>query len=105
MNCYLEKLKNSVLNERQKTYMEVLESNLNDMVSPFSVKLSSKYLNLTPSEIQVANLVKDGKSTKEIADLLNLSARTICFHRENIRNKLGIKNKKRNLQVYLQSVS
>jgi DNA-binding CsgD family transcriptional regulator len=56
-------------------------------------------------QIQIADLVKAGKSTKEISELLNLSDRAIEFHRNNIRNKLGLKNKKINLQSYLLSLS
>jgi PAS domain S-box-containing protein len=102
---YLEKLKNSRLNERQKTYAEILESNLNEIISPFSRKLSSKYLKFTPSEIQVANLVKQGRSTKEIAEILNLSTRTIAFHRENIRGKLGLTKKSENLRSHLVALA
>ena len=69
----LERLKNSGLDERQKSYVNILESNLEEIVSPFAREVSSKMLKLTPAEIQVANFVKQGKSTKEIADLLNLS--------------------------------
>jgi PAS domain S-box-containing protein len=100
---YLEKLKKSRLDARQKTYASILESNLDDIISSFSHSLSSSYLNLTPAEIRVANLVKQGKTTKEIADLLNLSSKTIGAQRESIRNKLGIKNKKSNLRTYLLS--
>lgn len=98
---YIDKLKNSGLNERQSTFVSLLESNIAEIISPFAQRLSYKYLKLTPSEIQVANMVKEGKTTKEIADLLNLSTKTICHHRENIRKKLGIKNRKTNLRSHL----
>lgn len=101
---FLEKLKNSGLNQRQDAYVDILESNLKDIISSFSHRLSSKYLNFTPAEIQVAGLVKQGKTNKEIANLLNLSIRTICFHRENIRKKIGIKNQKTNLRTHLLSL-
>ena len=101
---YIEKLSRSGLNERQNVFVRIIESNLNDIISPFSLKLSSKYLNLTPAEIQVANLVKQGKTTKEIANLLNVSYRTICFHRQNIRKKLGLQNQKANLRSHLMAL-
>jgi len=102
--AYLEKLKKSGLDDRQKTYVDIIESNLNDIVSPFLRRLSNKYLNLTPTEIKVANLVRQGKTSKEIAELVNLSIRTIEFHRDNIRHKLGIKNKNINLRTQLLSL-
>jgi len=101
---YIDKLRESHLSERQTAYLDVLESNLENIVSPFSDKLSSKYLNLTPMEIQVADLVKHGKTTKDIAKLLYLSPETIYSHRKNMRMKLGIKNKKANLRTYLLSI-
>ena len=83
----------------------MLESNLADIISPFLQKLSAQYINLTPTEIQVANLVRDGRSTKDIAEMLNISERGIEFHRNNIRLKLGIKNRKTNLRSYLLSLA
>ena len=81
--------------------INILDSNLSNMISPFISKLSSKFINLTPMEIRVANLVKEGQTNKEIADIMCLSKNTIMFHRYNIRRKLGLKNKKINLRSHL----
>lgn len=98
---YIEKLKISRLNDKQITYVSILEKSLNDIISPFLHNMTLKYSTLTPKEIQVANLVKEGKNSKDIAELMNLSLRAVDFHRGNIRNKLGMKSKKANLQSFL----
>jgi len=100
---YLEKLIKSNLEERKKGYVNIALSNLNDIISPFIGRLPLKYLKFTPTEVQIANLIKHGKTTKDIAELLNLSSETIKFHRKNIREKIGIKEKKVNLRTYLLS--
>ncbi|OGP51343.1 MAG: hypothetical protein A2Y79_03980 [Deltaproteobacteria bacterium RBG_13_43_22] len=100
---YVERLKKSRLNTNQQTLIDILESNLNNIISPFISKLSSKYFNFTSMEIKVASLVKEGKTNKEIAELLYLSKNTILFHRHNIRSKLGLKHKKINLRSQLLS--
>ena len=102
---YLEKLKNSRLNDRQKVYLNIIQSNLEDIVAPFLRQLSLSFSDLTPSEIQVAGLVKDGKTTKEIAGLLNSSTGAVNFHRNNIRKKLGLRNTKTNLRSFLLPLS
>lgn len=102
---YLEKLKMKKLGEKQRTYIGIIESNLNDIVSPFVHGLSSKLIKLSPAELQVTNLIKQGNTTKEIAEIMNLATSTIDFHRNNIRNKIGIKNKRINLKTYLSSLS
>jgi PAS domain S-box-containing protein len=101
---YLAKMGKDKLPDKDKTYLKIIESNLKDIISPFARSLTNKYFGLTPSEIQVANLIKQGKTTKNIAELSNLSPRTIEFHRDNIRSKLDIKNKKINLRTHLLSL-
>jgi len=100
----IERLKKSELNKNQKTDIDLLDSNLKEIISPLSHELTSKYLNLTHGEVQVANLIKHGKTTKEIAEILNLSDRTIDFHRAKIRKKVGIHKTKVNLRTYLLSL-
>jgi len=100
---YIEKLENVRLNQDAQTYLNIIKSNISDLISPFAERLSSKYLSLTPSEIQIADLIKHGKTSKEIASILNVSPKAISFHRGNIRKKLGLVNKKMNLETYLQT--
>ena len=101
---YLEKLKRTGLNQRQKTFASILESNIDDIISRFLRRMSSRYIGLTPAQIQVATLVRQGKRTKDIAELLDLSPKTIEDHRKNLREKLGLKNKKTNLRTHLLSI-
>ena len=101
---YLEKLKKNRLDPHQTTLVDILESNVKEIVTPFVTKLSSKSLNLTPTEIQVANLIRDGRTTKEIAETLSRSENTVQSHRFHIRNKLGLIKKKANLRSYLSSL-
>jgi DNA-binding CsgD family transcriptional regulator len=103
MPC-IDMIRKGKLDARTTRYIDLIESSLNEIVSPFIRTLSSKYLQLTPKEILIAGFLKSGKATKEIAELLNTSTRGIEFHRENLRLKLGLKNKKENLRSYLRSI-
>ena len=85
-------------------FINILDENLTSIISPFTRRLNAQYLSLSPTEIQVANLVRDGKTSKEIADLMNLSPRTVEFHRDRIRKKVGIKNQNANLRSFLLSL-
>ncbi|MFZ5573537.1 MAG: PAS domain S-box protein [Thermodesulfobacteriota bacterium] len=100
----LEKLANSGLTDKQKDYVDIVARNVNDIVKPFLKGIPEKFLELTPNEIQVLNFIKQGKTSKEIAFLMNVAVSTVDFHRDNIRRKLRLNNKKVNLRTYLQSL-
>ncbi len=100
----IHKLKENHLNGKIKKHIEILENNLNHITSSLCCNLTSKYYDLTHNEMQIANLIMNGKTTKEIATLLNLSTKTIDFYRLRVRKKLGITNKKQSLRSHLLSL-
>jgi DNA-binding CsgD family transcriptional regulator len=101
----LEGVKKSKLNKSQGMLIEVIEKNLNQIASDFINGISHKHLTLTPSEIKVSNLIRHGKTNKEIAKFQNVSERTVESQRASIRKKIGIKNKKVNLRSHLMANS
>jgi len=102
---YLEGLKLTHLDEGQQTFIEIIEANLKDISASFARQLATWHEKLTPTEIQVADLVLAGKRSKEIATLLRTSESAVAFHRANIRTKLGLRNKATNLVSFLRSIS
>jgi len=102
---YVKKLKTSALKPKEKTLVGIIEDHLKDIVSPLLQQLTHAETVLTPQEISVATLVKDGKSSKEISEILNISTDTVSFHRKNIREKFGLKSRRSNLRSYLLSLS
>jgi DNA-binding CsgD family transcriptional regulator len=87
----------------QLDYLAILEENLKSIASPFVRRLALSYQTLTVTEIRICGMIRDGLSSKEIAQLRGVSVATINRHREHIRHKLGITNTKTNLETYLQS--
>jgi DNA-binding CsgD family transcriptional regulator len=102
---YVEKLKGSYLKPKDKTLIEIIETHLRDIITPLMQNLVNASILLTPQEMQVASLVKDGKTSKEIADILVISEATVNFHRKNLRSKFGLTNRQTNLRAYLMSLS
>ena len=100
---YLENLKVTGLTSTQARHLDIAEKHLNELISPFLVKMALTHGKLTTREVQIASLIKDGKTTKDIAETLNLETTTINNHRGRIRNKLGLKGKEKNLRSYLLS--
>jgi len=101
---YISMLLHSPLSERQKSQLDALAANFKEILSPFTHNMFSLKLQLTPVEIQIANLVKQGKSSKEIAELLSITQGTVDLHRKNIRKKCGLSHQKINLRNYLLSL-
>jgi PAS domain S-box-containing protein len=99
---YLEKTKTSRMDEQQRSYLAIMETNLNEIVSPFLNEVLQ--LNLSPRETQTASLIKDGKTTKEIASIMGVAPSSVDFYRKNIRDKLNLTNQKVNLQSYLRKL-
>ncbi len=102
---YLDELRKSELNSRQRSYLDLLQQSLDKVTEPFLHGVSTQFLTLTPTEVMVMDLIKEGKTTKEISGLMNLSIRTVETHRYNIRTKLGLKDRSINLRTYLASIA
>ena len=101
---YLNRLKRRVADEKGQAYLSIVEANLNELTSPFGSHLSAKFARLTPTELEIAKLVIQGKTTKVIAGILNTATSTVDFHRNNIRRKVGIRSARINLRTYLTSL-
>ena len=87
VNPYVEKLKSTKLDEVQKIYLNLIKTHLKEIMSPFLQTIKFNQMNFTPTEVGVATLIRDGKNSKEIGQLINISRRTVKFHRNNIRTK------------------
>ncbi len=84
--------------------MDILETNLDEVTSPFTKKLSARLAGLTPRELRVADMIKQGLTSKDIAQLLDITSGAVDFHRNNIRRKMGLVNSKTNLRSFLLTI-
>ncbi len=101
---YLKKLHATSLDEVQQSFIKIIETNLKEITAPFMKGIAKKYFRLTPNEIQIINLIRQGKTTIQIAKALNTSKRNIDFYRDRIRQKMGIKNSKASLKTVLKDL-
>ncbi|QFT72659.1 MULTISPECIES: LuxR C-terminal-related transcriptional regulator [unclassified Ruegeria] len=103
---YLEKARTQLSGDEAKyVYLELAEKNLNEITSSLSDKLTDAFAAMTPTEIEIAQMVMFGKTTKDIAKALSRETSTIDFHRNNIRRKLGLEGRSQNLRSHLLSIS
>lgn len=100
---HINALKTILTGQLEREYLGLIESNLAEIVSPFPLKLLN-HSKFTPREVQIADLIRKGKTTKEIAVLFGLSTSAIELHRFNLRKKLGLIGKKANLASHLNSL-
>lgn len=100
---YTERLGKTELDDTQRNHLTAIENTLHGILSPFLKKISRNF-NLTPMEIQVADLVRSGNTSKEIASILGIAEKTVSTHRYNLRIKLGLKNNKVNLRSHLIAI-
>ena len=101
---YLTELDSRLIDEDQQFLMDIIMANINEITSSFTRKLKLEFEDLTPKEIQVADLIKQGRTNKEIAKLLNITTSGVDHHRRNLRKKFNIKGKKINLRSHLQNM-
>jgi PAS domain S-box-containing protein len=101
---FVDKFRETQLDGQQKTFLSIIESNLNEVISPFTRRLSLEFLALTPTEIKIANMTRHGNTSKKIAKIMNISPRTVDTHKKNIRGKIGLRGKRANLRSFLLSL-
>jgi DNA-binding CsgD family transcriptional regulator/putative methionine-R-sulfoxide reductase with GAF domain len=100
---YIVKLRKTDCISEASIYLDIIESNLKEIISSISSERTSELVGLTAKEMEIAKLIKEGKETAEMAKALNMSAETIKSHRQNIRKKLGVSDRKANLRTFLLS--
>lgn len=98
----VRRLKKRVLKENL-TIVHLLETELHELAFSSTTVLAA-YTRLSPREIEICNMVKNGLTSKEIAVELNISPTTVHKHRQRIRVRFGLSNKKTNLRSYLLSL-
>jgi DNA-binding CsgD family transcriptional regulator len=100
---FLDKLKKRKLGTEEKSLLAVVQQNLDQLFTPLS-RMPVEPGRLSPTEIQVIHLIRQGKTSKDIAVLMGVAQSTIDFHRHNIRRKLRLSNTRQNLRSYLSTV-
>lgn len=101
---YVAALQFQQADESNRNLVGIIQARLDEIVSPFLNRLTSVHRMLTPKEVEVAAMVREGRTSKEMAEVLNISVSAVDFHRKKIRKKLGLTHEKSNLRSYLLSL-
>ncbi len=83
--------------------IEIISSQVRALIRALTIGDDS-FNQLTPTEMRVAIMIKNGLTSHEIAKNLFISESTVKTHRKNIRNKLNLQNKKLNLATCLSQI-
>ena len=86
-----------------KQHLKLIEDSLKDITSPLVDEQDQRYASLTPREIEICNMIKQGLRSKEIARIFCTSEGTVEQQRKRIRRKLGLKGSTRNLTSFIRT--
>ncbi len=100
---YLDLLRQSAATEQQAETINIITAHIDSIAGSFSPKSKEILLGLSPRESLIADLVRQGKTSKDAADIIGISVRTVETYRNNLRKKLGINNQKISLRTYLST--
>ncbi len=103
VNPYLDLLRQSTVSEERSEIIRIITAHIDSITHPFSPKAREIMLGLSPRETMIGDLVRQGKTSKDIAEILNISLRTVETYRNNLRKKLGINKRKISLRTYLMT--
>jgi PAS domain S-box-containing protein len=89
--------------EKLQADLDILAANLQSLTSDLTGGVNL-ITSLTPTEMRIATMIKNGLKSQAIADKLYISLHTAKTHRRNIRKKLNVNHSRINLASYLQSI-
>lgn len=96
----MAKLK-TVLSRDNEDLYNLLESSINSCADSYGIKVNEKFSSLSTKEREICLMIKNGMTSKEIAEMLAISIDTVSTHRKRIRKKLGLDNQDKSLSRYL----
>jgi DNA-binding CsgD family transcriptional regulator/PAS domain-containing protein len=104
----LERLSHALRHRPERLDIDALRGNLREIVGPFGERLAQRPASgqpLTRREKEVAGLVRQGRTSAEIAEALHVSRAAVAFHRGNIRRKLGVPKGGPQLATHLDALA
>lgn len=102
---YLREMGDLRLGPQARSFLDIALDNLSRIAEPLARRLTAPQTSLTPTELKVADLIRHGLTSDQIAEALTASPHTVARHRAAIRRKLGLTNRRANLKAYLQSLA